>query len=285
MSGALSLGLPCPLEPIDARLISSDSAGAHILWLRDSLGLFYAARGDANLRAKREERAFRGGEAVLRGTRGAERVTLQYHGETELYVVRFRLPESPRCPDCVRVPEHVAVARPERLTDLLRRYLGEQRRPGSSRLVLYHLAVLALCELASSDAKGGRTDEPGLEIIASRVDAFIAAHYREVLGTLEIARGLRYNPDYLERVYRQERRLSIREAIHERRIKEASAQLLLQGERAVAEIAELCGYNDASYFRRVFKRLTNMTPKSYRSRLASGRGRRAVRGPSEGAAS
>jgi YesN/AraC family two-component response regulator len=97
------------------------------------------------------------------------------------------------------------------------------------------------------------------------VDAFIAAHYHETLSTPDIAAELRYNPDYLERAYRQERRMSIREAIHARRINEARAQLLLLRKQGVAQIAALCGYTDAGYFRRLFKRATHMTPHGYRA--------------------
>ncbi len=96
------------------------------------------------------------------------------------------------------------------------------------------------------------------------MDVFIAAHYHEPLGTPDVARELHYNPDYLERAYHLERRMSIREAIHARRIKEARAQLILQRTKGVAEIAALCGYADAGYFRRVFKRATHMTPHGYR---------------------
>jgi two-component system response regulator YesN len=111
---------------------------------------------------------------------------------------------------------------------------------------------------------GADEREAGLESIASRVDAYIAAHYHQPIGTTDIARELRYNPDYLERAFRMERHTSIREAVHARRIKEARAQLLLQRTQDVAQIAALCGYADPGYFRRVFKRATNMTPRGYR---------------------
>ena len=187
---------------------------------------------------------------------------------TELYILRFR---RARLQNGIRrrrldVPDHVTVLRPGRLTQLLRRLMDERRQPLPSRTVLHHLVVLALCELARSSRVDEALEarEAGLENIASRVDAYIAAHYHEPIGTPDIAHGLHYNPDYLERAYRAERRMSIREAVHARRIKEARAQLLLQRGLGVAEVAALCGYADPGYFRRVFKRATNMTPHGYR---------------------
>jgi YesN/AraC family two-component response regulator len=154
----------------------------------------------------------------------------------------------------------------------------EVRRPLPSRAVLHHLLVLALCEMALSAhvLDGAEEREAGRESIASRVDAYIAAHYHEPISTTDIARELRYNPDYLERAFRMERRMSIREAVHERRIKEARAQLLLQRTQDVAQIAALCGYTDPGYFRRVFKRATNMTPRGYRLVHAAPLGEMAV---------
>jgi AraC-like DNA-binding protein len=148
----------------------------------------------------------------------------------------------------------------------MRRLIDEIWLPAPSRAILHHLVVLVLCELARSSRVGETAEEKeaGLESIASRVDAYIAAHYHEPMGTPDIAHELHYNPDYLERAYRMERRKAIGEAIRIRRINEARAQLLLQRGKGVAEIAALCGYADPGYFRLVFKRATNMTPHSYR---------------------
>jgi YesN/AraC family two-component response regulator len=160
----------------------------------------------------------------------------------------------------------VAVGNPGRLKNLVRMFMGETHRYGGSPLVLHHLLVLMLCEMtrASHLRSESEVREDNLESVASRVDACIAAHYHESIGTPDIAVELRYNPDYLERAYRAERHFSIREAIHARRIREARAQLLLQSSLGISEIAALCGYADTGYFRRVFKRATSMTPHGYR---------------------
>ena len=199
---------------------------------------------------------------------GSGEIALCCSSAAELYILRFRPARSPEGVPSRRleVPDHATVLRPGRLTHLLRELTDEVRRVSSSPAVLHHLVVLALCELAHSShvADEAALPETGRENIASRVDAYIAAHYHRPIGTPDIARELRYNSDYLERAFRMERRMSIREAVHARRIKEARAQLLLQRTQGVAQIAALCGYADAGYFRRVFKRATNMTPRGYR---------------------
>ncbi len=268
MENGLSVALACPFEPIEARCVVSDVADLRVIQPKGCYCLFFVTRGILQVQMRASGRRLQTGEALLVRSGAGERISLVNHDEVEYYRLQFRLfgrgCAGGKHP--LEVPEHAVVRPTERLTDLLRRYLAAEKRGCSSRLTLYNLMVLVLYELTRSSATMDTTAslEPGLEIIASRVDAFIAAHYRRPIGTLEIARELRYNPDYLERAYRQERGISIREAIHRRRIREARAQLLLRRESRIAEIAALCGYNDTSYFRRVFKRVTSMTPNRYR---------------------
>lgn len=266
MGNGLSVAFACPFEPIEASFAVSDSAGSRTLRLHNSHVLIFAVRGGICVHTKLNQVDLGAEEALLLHVQGLEKVTLGICDNAEFYSVRFRFFPAASAGASLDVPEHVRVRRPERLTDLLRRYIAEEKRDHASRLMLYHLLALALCELScSTEEARAIPDEPGFEIVASRVDAYIAAHYSEAIGTPEIARELRYNPEYLERAYRQERGISIREAIHRRRIKEARAQLLLQGERRVADIAAMCGFSDTGYFRRVFKRVTNMTPNGFRT--------------------
>ncbi|HET6449739.1 MAG TPA: helix-turn-helix transcriptional regulator, partial [Spirochaetia bacterium] len=230
--------------------------------------LLFTVHGRVTVRGDRTRITLHPNEAAL--VSDPPSLTLQHEDSADLYLLRFvrgRLAVGvPR--QRLEVPDHVTVLRPARLTHLLRRLIDEARTASPSAPVLHHLVVLALCELARSSAVGTAAagTEAGRESIASRVDAFVAAHYHQPIGTPDIARELHYNPDYLERAYHLERRMSIRDAVHARRIKEARAQLILQRTMGVAEIAALCGYADAGYFRRVFKRATNMTPHTYRQR-------------------
>jgi AraC-like DNA-binding protein len=246
--------------------------------------LLFSVQGDCFVRTCQGDLSVGANEALLQPAVRQE-IVLRCPSAAELYVLRFRQlrlrKDTPQRK--LAVPDHVSVLRPGRLTHLLRWLTDEVRRPRPSRAILHHLVVLALCELACSSHVSDTAEEKeaGRENIASRVDAYIAAHYHERIGTLEIARDLRFNPDYLERVFRRERHLSIREAVNARRIKEARAQLLLQGKQGVAEIAALCGYSDLGYFRRVFKRATNMTPREYRIRRTAQLGGTAV-GPVRG---
>jgi AraC-like DNA-binding protein len=101
------------------------------------------------------------------------------------------------------------------------------------------------------------------ELLAEQIERFISSNVNRRLSTARIAAELRYNPDYLGRVYRSSKGHSITDAIHRRKVKEARA-LLGDNELTVLEIADACGFRDVGYFRRVFKGLAGMTPTQFR---------------------
>ncbi len=266
MSG-LDWDLAGALEPTGALFVTAGSRESQTVRLNDCFLFVFVAHGDLGIFSERSETRLAPGDAALLRCETGRTVVFHHNGGAEFYAVKFKV--SPRVSRGrqLSMPGRGKVEHPERLTDLLRRYMTEHRQRRASPWALYNLLVLILCEYAAA-AGGSLEARPacsGLQAIASMVDAYIAAHYREPICAIDVARELRYSPGYLERAFRRERGISVRSAIHLRRIREARAQLLLQREVHVAEIAAQCGYGDAAYFRRVFKRTTNMTPLHFRS--------------------
>jgi AraC-like DNA-binding protein len=269
MRDELLFGFSRPFQSIESDHVVSEHRGCREVANGRAVCLLFSVHGSLSARTRETFIVLSSNEACILEPRAGGGIQIRYGEESEFYLVRFRRPRGPEAlpaPE-LAVPERALVREPGRLTHLLHMHIEEAHRDKVSRLILHHLLVLALCELARSVRVETAipAKEPCLESIASRVDACVAAHYHQPIGTPDIARELRYNPYYLERAYRQERGKSIRDAIHERRIKEACAHLLLSRSRRIAEIAALCGYSDAGYFRRVFKRATHVTPHHYRA--------------------
>ncbi|HUI73151.1 MAG TPA: AraC family transcriptional regulator [Spirochaetia bacterium] len=101
--------------------------------------------------------------------------------------------------------------------------------------------------------------------LPEKVQRVIETSYAGAISTSSIARRLGYNADYLERVFRADRKISVTEALHQKRIGVARALLNKHPAKTVNEIAVECGYADPGYFRRVFKRVTGLTPRAFRS--------------------
>jgi YesN/AraC family two-component response regulator len=99
--------------------------------------------------------------------------------------------------------------------------------------------------------------------LAMRADEYIVTHFHEPISASDVAEHLTCNPDYLGRVYRKARRMTLTDAINKKRV-QFSKTLLLDSVMNVDQIAAASGFQDAGYFRRMFRRAEGVSPLSYR---------------------
>ena len=81
----------------------------------------------------------------------------------------------------------------------------------------------------------------------------------------QVALLFHYNEKYLGRLFKKEMGQSFKEYINKARLKKAQ-DLLDNSNFTVTEIAFRTGYNNVTYFNRVFKRATGLTPTLFRKR-------------------
>ena len=92
---------------------------------------------------------------------------------------------------------------------------------------------------------------------------YISDHYSEDLSLQETAEHVSMNASYFSSLFKRIMGTSFSEYLTEKRI--AQAKLLLRhGNTAIADIAAAVGYENQSYFSRVFKSKTGMSPNKYR---------------------
>ncbi len=82
-----------------------------------------------------------------------------------------------------------------------------------------------------------------------------------------------FHYDYLRKLFKKEVGATPLEYMTRLRMKKASTMLIAQGDSdySVAEIARLCGYEDALYFSRVFKKTFGVSPTAFVSRENAGK--------------
>ena len=97
----------------------------------------------------------------------------------------------------------------------------------------------------------------------NQVFEFIEANFHRPLELKEVAANLGYSPAYLTNIVRQKTGRTVKQWIIERRMHQAR-QLLLDTEKAIAQIAENTGYMDTGYFIRQFKQLHGASPNLWR---------------------
>lgn len=117
------------------------------------------------------------------------------------------------------------------------------------------------------------TDDIRTALIRSEMYAFIEAHYREDISMQDAAAALRYSDAYFCKLFKQCFKVNFSTYLNEFRVEKAR-QLMADARLSVKDISAACGYSDANYFTKVFKRITGRTPSEYRLAAAE----QAVRG-------
>ena len=93
------------------------------------------------------------------------------------------------------------------------------------------------------------------------------AHYTETLDYDRLAGECRMSRRSLERRFRQATGVTPLVYLQQLRVENAK-RLLEEGNRTVNEIAWEVGYEDISFFRKIFVRITGLRPREYQHRFA-----------------
>ena len=99
--------------------------------------------------------------------------------------------------------------------------------------------------------------------LVSAMQKYIDEHFSDPEFSLErLGSELKYNKKYLSTLFKRHVGVGIVEYLHSVRIQHACT-MLRQGFSSVGDVALRCGYPDAQYFSKVFKRRMNMSPRAY----------------------
>ena len=74
------------------------------------------------------------------------------------------------------------------------------------------------------------------------------------------------SPAYLSRIFKQETGVTFNEYLNRVRLNKAK-ELLRRRELRMTDISLAVGYEDQSYFTKVFKRVAGMLPREYREKI------------------
>ncbi|RLL47739.1 AraC family transcriptional regulator [Oceanobacillus piezotolerans] len=103
----------------------------------------------------------------------------------------------------------------------------------------------------------------GYSSITQKVLEYLLNHYDEQIDKEELASKFYTHPSHLSRKFKQETNMTI--TAYQQMLRINHAKHLLKTETlTIEEIAWIVGYEDASYFSRVFKKEIGITPTQYR---------------------
>jgi YesN/AraC family two-component response regulator len=110
-----------------------------------------------------------------------------------------------------------------------------------------------------------RQRDPGA-VLASAM-AYIEKHIAEPISRDDVARAVYLSPSHFSFLIRKESGVTFTDLLNRVRTDRA-AELLGQRRLCVREVAQRTGFEDASYFTKVFKRYRNLTPLQYRRHIS-----------------
>jgi two-component system, response regulator YesN len=104
---------------------------------------------------------------------------------------------------------------------------------------------------------------PQSNSMVDSVIEYIGEHLEDKLTLQQLADYVYLHPQYLSRLFKQEKGITITEFITMKRI-EKSKSLLISTQESITDISEKCGFTDLNYFSRVFSKIEGVSPKKYR---------------------
>ncbi len=121
---------------------------------------------------------------------------------------------------------------------------------------MFKLVLLKIIETADDKALPARMVE--------ELDNYIRENCSEEISNTEIGAVFGYHPFYISRMLKDKKGITLRQYIISYRLK-AAKRLLETTNKSAVEIADECGFTDASYFAKTFKSTFGVTPKEYRN--------------------
>ena len=106
-----------------------------------------------------------------------------------------------------------------------------------------------------------KDEEKHSEDIFGKLQKYIESNYTERLTLAQISKDIHANGSYLSRLYKVKTGQNLFDAINKLRI-EKSKELMLSGYK-IYEAAQMVGFDDVSYFSRVFKKYEGCAPREY----------------------
>ncbi|MCX7841974.1 MAG: PocR ligand-binding domain-containing protein [Clostridia bacterium] len=101
-----------------------------------------------------------------------------------------------------------------------------------------------------------------IDVIFKAVD-YIKRNYARKITLEEVASNVYLSPSYFSKVFKEEMKCNFNTYLNQIRI-DMAKKLLLNETVALVDVSNLVGYEDQSYFTKVFKKVTGVSPGKYR---------------------
>lgn len=139
-------------------------------------------------------------------------------------------------------------------------YHTENADEYSEKIIDYYLRILVIYLLKSKKNNPGQEND-----IIGRMIEYVQDNYMNNLRVEDLALATHVSESYLSRIMRKHMGISPMRYVHSIRIE--AAKRYLKTETPIEDIATNIGYQEVKYFSTIFKKITGMTPSSYRKHM------------------
>ena len=101
--------------------------------------------------------------------------------------------------------------------------------------------------------------------IIYKITAYVKSNYMKKITLEDIADHVFLSKTYLSRIFKEEMKVTLSKYINKIRI-DKSKLLLLDSSLSLADVANLTGFDDQSYYSKTFRNITGMSPGRYREK-------------------
>jgi YesN/AraC family two-component response regulator len=135
--------------------------------------------------------------------------------------------------------------------------------------VTYQIKGILSSEEAVASLQKSSSGEAALcqptSVLAKYTLAYLQQNFAQQFSRKELAAAVGVSENYLSQIFRQEMGVTPWECLLRLRIQKAK-ELLLNSKETVTSVATRVGFNDPAYFSRVFRKLSDQSPQTYRQK-------------------
>lgn len=99
--------------------------------------------------------------------------------------------------------------------------------------------------------------------LVKQAEQYIKQNLETIIGCKEVASQMYLTPDYLSRLFKEEKGITLQKYIHQEKIEKAK-HLLATTNLSISIVAQLTGFTHFSHFSMTFRKATGLSPADYR---------------------
>lgn len=266
----LSFSMQCPIKAQNAGLFISRGYAHHPTRIIDSHELIFVKQGELDMWENEQEFHLEAGQTLHLWPDRRHGSSKPMPPSLRFYWIHFEVSsesaggsgKQQTYEPGMSIPQVASLAQPERLERLFRTFLEDQETGLLHPYAANLLTTLMLTEVVQSQVEQPKLLEDA-NVIATWAHTYIRMNFDREITASRVSAAVGYNTDYLGRIYHKLYGCTLTEAIHKRRVEKA-CELLRDTNLSLAQIGAQCGFSDTDYFRRVFRRIMNVSPGCYR---------------------